>query len=97
MHYSDRAAAPFNSLPATGSAAQPMSTEPFSVFRNRPRPRLFEVPGQLSAHAVWFATALIAAALAYYHWRYEGWRETIIFASAITTGLVAALTLLTRR
>ena len=47
------------------------------------RPRLFEAPGKLSAHTVWASTALIAAALAYYHWRWEGWRETIIFASAI--------------
>ena len=54
-------------------------------------------PAQLSATAVWTLTALIAAGLAYYHWRYEGWRETIMFASAITAGLVAALTLLTRR
>ncbi|MEQ1652022.1 MAG: sulfatase-like hydrolase/transferase [Hyphomicrobium sp.] len=74
-----------------------MTTEPFSTFRTRTLPRLFEVPGKLSAHAVWVATALIAFALAYYHWRYEGWRETIIFASAITTACVAALTLLTRR
>lgn len=41
--------------------------------------------------------ALIAAALAYYHGRYEGERETLVFASAITTALVAMLTFATRR
>ncbi len=74
-----------------------MTSEPVPAFRTSVRPRLFEAPGQLSAHAVWGATAVIAVGLAYYHWRYEGWRETILFASAITTALVAALTLLTRR
>lgn len=74
-----------------------MSTEPLPAVRSALRPRLFEAPGTLSAHAVWTATALIAAALAYYHWHYEGWRETILFAGSITAGLVAALTLLTRR
>ena len=74
-----------------------MTTEPLSAVRPRARPRLFEVPGKLSTHAVWTATAAIAAGLAYYHWHYEGWRETIIFASAITTGLAAFLTLATRR
>jgi phosphoglycerol transferase MdoB-like AlkP superfamily enzyme len=74
-----------------------MTIQPVSEVRTRARPRLFETPGQLSAHSVWIATAFIAAGLAYYHWHYEGWRETIIFAGAITTGLVAALTLLTRR
>jgi phosphoglycerol transferase MdoB-like AlkP superfamily enzyme len=74
-----------------------MSSEPVSIDRSRARSRLFAQPGQLSTPAVWTLTALIAAGLAYYHWRYEGWRETIIFASAITAGLVAALTLVTRR
>ena len=75
----------------------PMTSEPISAPKTRQRPRLFEAPGKLSAHTVWASTALIAAALAYYHWRWEGWRETIIFASAITTALVATLALLTRR
>jgi phosphoglycerol transferase MdoB-like AlkP superfamily enzyme len=74
-----------------------MSTEPLTVVSPRARPRLFEMPGQLSGHAVWAGTAAIAAGLAYYHWNYEGWRETVIFASAITSGLVAFLTLATRR
>lgn len=52
---------------------------------------------QLSASAVWYATSAIAVSLAYYHWRYEGWRETIIFAGAITTALISALTFVSRR
>ena len=74
-----------------------MTTEPISGFRARSRPRLREDSGALSSAAVWSLTTLIAAALAYYHWRYEGWRETIIFASAITATLVAVLTFATRR
>ena len=74
-----------------------MSTEPVTISSRKVRPRLFETPGQLSAHAVWISVAAIASALAYYHWRYEGWRETIIFAGAISAGLVAVLTLATRR
>ena len=74
-----------------------MSTEPVSIDIPRSRWRLFAGLGQMSTATVWTLTALIAAGLAYYHWRYEGWRETIIFASAITASLVAALTLMTRR
>ena len=53
--------------------------------------------GQISTKLAWSLIVLIAAALAYYHWHHEGWRETIIFASAVTSCLVAALTVLTRR
>jgi phosphoglycerol transferase MdoB-like AlkP superfamily enzyme len=74
-----------------------MTIQPVSEPRVRARPRLFEAPGQLSSHAVWTLTAAVAAGLAYYIWHYEGWRETIIFAGAVTTALVAALTLATRR
>jgi phosphoglycerol transferase MdoB-like AlkP superfamily enzyme len=51
----------------------------------------------LSNSTVWYATAAIALGLAYYHWQYEGWRETIIFAGSITAALVFALTFLSRR
>jgi phosphoglycerol transferase MdoB-like AlkP superfamily enzyme len=74
-----------------------MTSEQITGSKLRKRSRLFETPGQLSAHAVWSIAAIITAALAYYHWRWEGWRETVIFASAITSALVAILTLLTRR
>ncbi len=77
-----------------------MTIDPTSVFRGR-RPlsaaRRFAMPEQLSAVAVWTASVALAAALAYYHWRYEGWRETIVFAGAISAGLAAFLTFITRR
>ena len=74
-----------------------MTIQPASEPRARVRPRLFEAPGQLSKHAVWTLTGAIAAGLAYYIWHYEGWRETIIFAAAVTSAMVAGLTLLTHR
>ena len=52
---------------------------------------------QLSTSTIWYATSVIAVGLIYYHWRYEGWRETIIFAGAITAALVCALTFVSRR
>ena len=52
---------------------------------------------QLSAATVWYATIAIAASLAYYHWCYEGWLQTIVFAGAITAALICALTFLSRR
>ncbi|RUP07728.1 sulfatase-like hydrolase/transferase [Hyphomicrobium sp.] len=52
---------------------------------------------KLSASAVWYATSAIAVGLAYYHWCYEGWRDTIIFAGAITAALIFALTFVSRR
>jgi len=52
---------------------------------------------KLSASAVWYATSAIALGLAYYHWCYEGWRDTIIFAGAITAALICALTFVSRR
>lgn len=69
------------------------SYHPRSLFRRHPGASAY----QLSANSAWAATAAIGAALAYYHWRYEGWRETIIFASSVTAGLIFLLTLLTRR
>ena len=60
-------------------------------------PRTQDASGRLSLASVWTLTSLIASGLAYYHWRYEGWFETILFAGAITAALIAALTLLTRR
>ncbi len=53
--------------------------------------------GPCSPRLAWALTAVIGAALARYHWRYEGWRETIIFAGATSLVLVCVLTLLTRR
>ena len=53
--------------------------------------------GQFSLALSWTLATVVAAGLAYYHWRYEGWRETILFAGAVTLSLIAALTFLTRR
>jgi phosphoglycerol transferase MdoB-like AlkP superfamily enzyme len=74
-----------------------MTTEPLSGLRDRTLPRLAFAADGLPLRVVWVLTALIASGLAYYHWHYEGWRETIIFASAITAALVALLTLISRR
>lgn len=53
--------------------------------------------GTLSPAVTWAVTGLIASGLAYYHLRYEGWRETIIFASSITAALFFGLTFVSRR
>ncbi len=75
-----------------------MTLEPASDVSLRPEPRFFAGTGELTrATAYAQPLTIIALALAYYHWRYEGWRETIIFASAITAALVSALTFVTRR
>jgi phosphoglycerol transferase MdoB-like AlkP superfamily enzyme len=68
-----------------------------SDLRARARRRLLNPTGHLSAFAVAWLVAIVAASLSYYHYYHEGWRETIIFAGAITTGLIALLTLMTRR
>ncbi|HPG88245.1 MAG TPA: sulfatase-like hydrolase/transferase [Hyphomicrobium sp.] len=74
-----------------------MTIEPVAAATSRRSPPLFVARGKLSLPAVSAATAILAAGLAYYHWHYEGWRETIIFAGSITTGIAAMLTLITRR
>ena len=53
--------------------------------------------GQFSPRVTWGLIATVAFGLGYYHWRYEGWRETIAFASAITLALVSTLAFLSRR
>lgn len=58
---------------------------------------VFAARRRLASVTVWLSSAVIAAGLAYYHWYYEGWHETIIFAGGITTALVALLALATRR
>jgi len=50
-----------------------------------------------SASTVWYATSALAVGLAYYHWHYEGWRDTIIFAGSITAALVFALAFFSQR
>jgi hypothetical protein len=53
--------------------------------------------GTLSPAVTWAITGLIASGLAFYHLRYEGWLETIVFASSITAALFFGLTFLSRR
>ncbi len=76
-----------------------MTAEPLASFEAPPLQRLGATADRatLSASIVWTATAVIAAGLAYYHWRYEGWRETILFAGSVTAALVFALTFFSRR
>src|SRR5690349_6161277 len=50
-----------------------------------------QVDGTLSPAATWAITAIIVFGLAYYHWRYEGWFETIAFAGSVTAALFFAL------
>ena len=58
---------------------------------------VFTPAGELSPALVHGLSVLIAVAIAYYHWRYEGWRENIIFASSVTLAFAAGWTFLTRR
>ena len=74
-----------------------MTLEPTTEIPLSPEPRFFTGTGELTRAAAYGAACTIALGLAYYHWRYEGWRETIIFASAITAALIAGLTFVTRR
>lgn len=74
-----------------------MTSEPLSASPSRRNVTLLTANGMFSRTTVAAATTLIAASLAYYHWHYEGWRETIIFAGAITTALAAAITFVSRR
>ncbi|MEQ1714621.1 MAG: hypothetical protein ABL907_01330 [Hyphomicrobium sp.] len=60
-------------------------------------PRLLTGTGELSRPLAYALSALIAAGLSYYHWRYEGWRENIVFAAAMTLVFTAGWTFLTRR
>jgi phosphoglycerol transferase MdoB-like AlkP superfamily enzyme len=76
-----------------------MTIEPFANFEAPSLQRLDAAAeeGTLPSTVVWAATAAIALGLAYYHWRYEGWRETILFAGSVTAALVFALTFFSRR
>lgn len=66
-------------------------------FRLRARARIFTPAGELSALVVWGLAALVAVPLAYYHYCYEGLWERDFFGIAITTGLIAVLTVISRR
>lgn len=74
-----------------------MSSENLSDITLTVRPHAPSRVRRLSHRLVWVSTAIIGAGLAYYHWRYEGWRENMIFAASITTALIAGLTFVSRR
>lgn len=52
---------------------------------------------QLPLTVCYALAAVIGTGIAIYHYFYEGWRETIAFAGAITMSFIAGWTLLTRR
>jgi hypothetical protein len=80
-----------------GSLKASMSSEPLSDFRTRAPARL-ALAGIGPKHAVIaMLSAAIIAGLSYYHYYYEGWRETITYAGAITAALVAAVMFASRR
>ena len=66
-------------------------------FRSRARARLLTPAGELSTVVVWGLAVLVAVPLVYYHYYYEGLWERDFFAIAITTGLIAAVTLISQR
>lgn len=76
-----------------------MVAEPIASYdaSSSPRSHVLSHDGTLSPAVTWAVTGLIASGLAYYHLRYEGWRETIIFASSITAALFFGLTFVSRR
>ena len=74
-----------------------MTDAPRDGLRARARERLLEPDGALSAAAVGSLTVLFACGLSYYHYKHEGWWQTIVFAGAVTATLIAALTFATRR
>ena len=76
-----------------------MTVEPLSSYETPSLPGAGEATGErtLSPSVAWTATAIITIGFALYDWRYEGWRETIIFAGSVTAALVFALTFVSRR
>ena len=74
-----------------------MTPEPLTDLDLIVKPRAHGRIRPWSHVTVWTFFALIAVGLASYHWRFEGWRENMIFAAAITTALIAGLTFLSRR
>lgn len=75
-----------------------MTIELSTPRRSKYAPRLFmRGAAPLSLPVAWTLCAILFAGLAYYHYYYEGWRETILFASAVSAALVAGLTLVSRR
>jgi phosphoglycerol transferase MdoB-like AlkP superfamily enzyme len=74
--------------------AQPLASYDLPLLQ---RLGIGPVGGTLSAATVRVATAVIVVGLVYYHWAYEGWWQTILFASSVTAALVFALMFASRR
>lgn len=60
-------------------------------------PHLYDEAGAISRPVAYALSAVIAAGLAYYHWRWEGWRENMIFAGSMTLAFLFGWTFVTRR
>lgn len=60
-------------------------------------PHLYDATGAISKPIAYALSVLIVAGLAYYHWRWEGWRENIIFAGSMTLVFLSGWMFLTRR
>lgn len=75
----------------------PLTAEPARIASSTVSSRIWTPANTLTRQAVATLSVLISIGLGFYHWRYEGWRETIIFASAITTALIFVVTLVSRR
>lgn len=60
-------------------------------------PHLYDATGAISRPLAYALSALIVAGLAYYHWRWEGWRENIVFAGSMTLMFLSGWMFLTRR
>jgi len=76
-----------------------MPAEPAASYETSSLPHSGGAPlrAPLSIPLSWTATSFITTGLGYYHWFYEGWRETILFAGSVTATLLFALTFASRR
>lgn len=71
------------------------SERPGRIFARLPH--LYDATGAISKPIAYALSALIVAGLAYYHWRWEGWRENIIFAGSMTLVFLSGWMFVTRR
>ncbi|HVX36556.1 MAG TPA: sulfatase-like hydrolase/transferase [Hyphomicrobium sp.] len=76
-----------------------MATEQFASYdaSSAGRSRAWVRGWTLSPSATWTITAVIGLGLVYYHWRYEGWLATVVFAGSVTAAIFFALVFLSRR
>jgi hypothetical protein len=82
----------------SGMTPADMTALQFTQLRSRARQRFIDgQSGHLSRFATAGLTGLIGIGLAHYHFYHEGERETLTFAAAITTSLIASATFFSRR